>query len=59
VTKSVKGGTIVSVVLLTAWNIIDYGIRDDATLGQMLGGIAGDVSKALIAGGVGCPCNSR
>ncbi|MCC2977997.1 hypothetical protein LK533_15135 [Sphingomonas sp. PL-96] len=53
VAKSVKGGTIVSVVLLTAWNIIDYVIRDDATLGQMLGGIAGDVSKALIAGGVG------
>ncbi|MEG3086762.1 hypothetical protein [Sphingomonas sp. PB4P5] len=53
VAKSVKGGTIVSIVLLTAWNIIDYVIRDDATLGQLLGGIAGDVSKALIAGGVG------
>lgn len=51
--KSVKGGTIVSVVLLTAWNIADYVIRDEATLGQLLGGIAGDVSKALIAGGVG------
>ncbi len=53
VAKSVKGGTIVSVVLLTSWNIVDYVIRDDATLGQMLGGIAGDVSKALVAGGVG------
>ncbi|OWK32513.1 hypothetical protein [Sphingomonas mucosissima] len=53
VAKSAKGGTIVSVVLLTAWNIVDYVIRDDATLGQMLGGIAGDVSKALVAGGVG------
>jgi hypothetical protein len=49
VAKSVKGGTIVSIVLLTAWNIIDYVIRDDATMGQLLGGIAGDVSKALIA----------
>ncbi|WP_334656786.1 hypothetical protein [Sphingomonas panaciterrae] len=45
VAKSVKGGTIVSVILLTVWNIVDYVIRDEATLGQMLGGIAGDVSK--------------
>lgn len=53
VAKSVKGGMIVSVVLLSAWNIIDYVIRDDATLGQLLGGIAGDVGKALVASGVG------
>lgn len=58
VAKSVKGGTIVSVVLLTVWNIVDYVIRDEATLGQMLGGIAGDVSKALIAGGVGYAAGS-
>lgn len=53
VAQSVRGGTIVSVVLLTAWNITDFVIRDEATLGQLLGGIAGDVSKAMIAGGVG------
>ncbi|MFV0922507.1 hypothetical protein ACR720_05640 [Sphingomonas parapaucimobilis] len=58
VAKSVKGGTIVSVVLLTVWNIVDYVIRDQATLGQMLGGIAGDVSKALIASGVGYAAGS-
>lgn len=58
VAKSVKGGTIVSVVLLTVWNIVNYVIRDEATLGQMLGGIAGDVSKALIAGGVGYAAGS-
>ncbi len=58
VAKSVKGGTIVSVVLLTVWNIVDYVIRDEATLGQMLGGIAGDVSKALVAGGVGYAAGS-
>lgn len=58
VAKSAKGGTIVSVVLLTVWNIVDYVIRDEATLGQMLGGIAGDVSKALIAGGVGYAAGS-
>ena len=58
VAKSVKGGTIVSVVLLTVWNIVDYVIRDEATLGQMLGGIAGDVSKALIASGVGYAAGS-
>lgn len=53
VAKSVKGGTFVSVILLTIWNIADYVLRDEATLGQLLGGIAGDVTKAVIAGGIG------
>ena len=53
VRKSVKGGAVVSIFLLTAWNIADYFLRDDATLGQLIGGIAGDVTKAAIAGGVG------
>ena len=50
---SAKGGTIVSVFLLTAWNIADYVLRDEATLGQLIGGIASDVTKAAIGGGVG------
>jgi len=53
VIKSAKGGTIVSIFLLTAWNIADYFIRDEATLGQLIGAVAADVSKAAIAGGVG------
>ncbi len=53
VRASAKGGTIISIFLLTAWNIADYVMRDEATLGQLLGGIAGDVSKAAIAGGIG------
>lgn len=53
VRASARGGTIVSIFLLTAWNIADFVLRDDATLGQLLGGIAGDVSKAALAGGIG------
>lgn len=53
VVTSARSGTIVSVLFLTAWNVIDYFMRDDATLGQLLGGIAGDVTKAAIGGGVG------
>jgi hypothetical protein len=53
VVKSARGGTIVSVFLLTAWNITDFVLRDDATLGQLLGGIAADISKAAIGGAIG------
>lgn len=53
VRASARGGTIVSIFLLTAWNIADYVVRDEATLGQLIGAIAADVSKAAIAGGVG------
>lgn len=53
VMKSVKGGSIVSVILLTAWNIVDFVMRDGATLGQLVGGITADITKAVIAGGVG------
>lgn len=53
VKASAKGGTIVSIFLLTAWNIADYVMRDEATLGQLIGSIAADVTKAALAGGVG------
>lgn len=58
VARSVRGGTFVSIFLLTAWNIADFVLRDEATLGQLLGGIAGDVTKAAIAGGIGYAAGS-
>lgn len=51
--RSAAGGTYVSIFLLTAWNITDYVLRDEATLGDLIGGIAADVTKAAIAGGIG------
>lgn len=53
VRASAKGGTILSIFLLTAWNIADYVVRDEATLSQLIGSIAADVTKAAIAGGIG------
>ena len=53
VVKSAKGGTIITCFMLTAYNIADYFLRDDATLGQLLGAVGSDVTKAAIGGGVG------
>jgi hypothetical protein len=53
IVKSAKGGTIVSCFLLTAYNIADYFLRDGATLGQLLGAVASDLTKAAIGGAVG------
>jgi hypothetical protein len=53
VIKSAKGGTIITVFLLTAWNIADYVMRDEATLGQLLGAVAMDITKAAVGGAVG------
>ncbi|MCA9704790.1 MAG: hypothetical protein KDK70_02935 [Myxococcales bacterium] len=46
-----KGG-VISIVLLTAYNIIDFVLRDDATLMDLLGQIGSDVIKVGIATGV-------
>lgn len=50
---SARGGTVVSCFLLTAYNIADYFLRDGATLGQLLGAVASDLTKAAIGGAVG------
>lgn len=50
---SARGGTIVSCFLLTAYNIADYFLRDGATLGQLLGAVGSDITKAAIGGAVG------
>ncbi|USU13741.1 hypothetical protein NF701_07945 [Sphingomonadaceae bacterium OTU29THOMA1] len=56
--KSAKGGTIITVVLMTVWNVADYVMRDEATLGGLIGGIAADVTKAAIGGAVGAAAGS-
>ncbi len=50
---SAKGGTIVTCVLLTAYNIADYLLRDEVTLGQLLGQVGADIAKTIAAGAIG------
>jgi hypothetical protein len=50
---SAKSGTMVTCVLLTAYNIADYFMRDEATLGHLLGKIGSDIAKTVIAGAIG------
>ncbi|MCC2978001.1 hypothetical protein LK533_15155 [Sphingomonas sp. PL-96] len=53
VKASARSGGIVSIFLLTAWNIADYVMRDEATLGGLLGAIASDVVKVAIGSAIG------
>jgi hypothetical protein len=54
-----KGGGILTVVLVTVYRVVDYFLRDDATLSQLFGALATDVIKigivtgASIAGATG------
>ncbi|PXA98048.1 hypothetical protein DMC47_10675 [Nostoc sp. 3335mG] len=53
VKASARGGAIVSIFLLTAWNIADYVMRDEATLGGLLGAIGADIVKVAIGSAIG------
>jgi hypothetical protein len=53
VRASARSGGILSIFLLTAWNIADYVLRDEATLGGLLGAIGSDVVKVAVAGAIG------
>lgn len=53
VRASARSGGIISIFLLTVWNIADYVMRDEATLGDLLGAIGSDVVKVAIAGAIG------
>lgn len=46
-----KTGGILSVVLLSAYRVIDYFLTDQATLSQLIGSLATDVVKVGIATG--------
>ena len=58
IVKSAKGGTIITMILMTVWNVVDYAMRDEATLGGLLGSIAVDVVKAGIGGVIGAAAGS-
>jgi hypothetical protein len=49
---SAKGGVFVTVIFLTVWDVADYFMRDQATLAQLIGSVASDVTKAAIGGGI-------
>jgi hypothetical protein len=51
--KSIKEGGILTIVLVTAYNVIDYVLTDNMTLADLVGQIAGDVVKIGIAAGIG------
>jgi len=49
--KAAKGGGILTIILLTAYRVIDYFLRDGATLTQLFGSLATDAVKVGIATG--------
>lgn len=49
--NAAKGGGVLTIVLLTTYRVIDYFIRDEATLNQLIGSLATDVVKVGIATG--------
>lgn len=53
VRQAVRKGGILSIVLITAWNITDFVLRDDATLGQFIGQMSTDVAKIGASTAVG------
>jgi len=50
--KSIKDGGILTIVLVTAYDVIDYLLTDSMTLADLVGQIAGDVIKIAAAAGI-------
>lgn len=49
--NAAKMGGIISVVLMTAYRVVDYFLTDEATLSRLIGSLATDVVKIGIAAG--------
>jgi len=49
--QAAKSGGVLTIVLITAYRVIDYFLTDSATLGQLIGTLATDVVKIGIATG--------
>ncbi len=49
-TKSLINGALVGIVLMTAYRVLDYFLRDETTLAELFGGLASDIVKIGIAG---------
>lgn len=50
VKSAVRQGAFISIILLTIWDVADYVMNDEATLGQLIGVIASDVAKVAVSG---------
>jgi len=46
-----KGGGILTIILVTGYRVLDYFIRDDATLSQLFGALSTDIVKVGISTG--------
>lgn len=53
VRQAVRKGGILSIILVTAWNIVDFVLSDNVTLGQFIGQSATDVAKIGASAAVG------
>jgi len=51
--KSIKEGGILTIVLVTIYDVIDYLLTDKSTLADLVGQMASDVIKIAIAAGIG------
>lgn len=49
--NAAKSGGILTIVLVTAFRVVDYFLRDDATLSQLFGALATDIVKIGIVTG--------
>lgn len=49
--SAAKGGGILTIVLVTVYRVVDYFMRDDATLSQLFGALATDIVKVGIVTG--------
>lgn len=49
--NAAKSGGILTIVLLTSYRVIDYFLRDEATLSQLVGALATDIVKVGISTG--------
>jgi hypothetical protein len=45
VRQATRKGGILSIILITAWNIADFVLKDDVTLGQFIGRLSTDIAK--------------
>ncbi len=53
VKQAMRKGGILSVILITAWNVVDYVLNDQATLGGLIGQTATDISKIAVSTFIG------
>lgn len=50
--NAAKSGGVLTIILVTAYRVVDYFLRDDATLAQLFGSLATDIVKVGVATGV-------